>query len=149
MKRQFFVLTLSALMGLGTGMAALAQDQNSTPPAEGRQGQHRQMDPNQQLKMLTKRLNLTEDQQKQILPILTDRQQQSENIRNDSSLAPKDRREKMRAVREDSEGKIKGVLTDSQKQTYEQMQQQMRERMQQHRDQEQNSNPAPSSTNPQ
>jgi hypothetical protein len=39
----------------------------------------------------------------------------------------------MRTVREDSESKIKAVLTDEQKQIYEQMRQQGRERSHEHR----------------
>jgi protein CpxP len=133
MKKQFCLLTVSALLAIGTVMGA-PQDQPVAPSAGGNgQGPHRQMDPDRQVKMLTKKLDLTADQQTQIRSILTDRQQQFESIRNDSSLAPKDRHEKMRSLREESENKIKGVLTDSQKQTYDQMQQEMRERMQQRR----------------
>ena len=141
MNRQLCSLAFSALLGMGVAMAA-PQEQNPAPAPNAAPAPHRQMDPDHQLKMLTKHLNLTDDQQKQILPILTDRQQQFESIRNDSSLAPKDRREKMRTLREDSETKIKAVLNDDQKQKYDEMQKQMRERMQQHR---QEANPAPSS----
>jgi hypothetical protein len=105
------------------------------------------MDPDRQVKMLTKKLNLTADQQTQIRSVLTDRQQQFESIRNDSSLAPKDRREKMHSLREDSEAKIRAVLTDTQKQTYDQMQEQMHQRMQRHRDQEQSPNSGAGSQN--
>ncbi len=149
MKKQLCLLTVSALIGIGAAMGAPQdQNQNSAPPVtQGGRAPHQRMDPNRQVKMLTKRLKLTSDQQQQILPILTDRQQQVESIRNDSSLAPKDRREKMKSVREDSETKIKAVLTDSQKQAYDQMQQQMRERMQQRRSQEQGANPGPGTNN--
>jgi periplasmic protein CpxP/Spy len=129
MKRQLFALAIAGLIGVGT-MAA--QDQDATPPQQ-HQRRPQQMDPGRQVKMLTKRLNLTDDQQKQLLPILTDQKQQFDNLRNDASIQPQDKREKMRSLREDTSTKIKGILTDSQKQTYDQMQQQMRERMQQHR----------------
>jgi|SRR5581483_8575749 periplasmic protein CpxP/Spy len=148
MKKQLCLLTVSALVAIGAAIGA-PQDQPAAPaaPANG-QAPHRRMDPDRQVKMLTKKLNLTADQQTQIRSILTDRQQQFENIRNDSSLAPQDRREKMRSLREDSEGKIKAVLTDSQKQTYDQMREQMHQRMQQHRqDQEQSPNSGAGSQN--
>lgn len=137
MKKQICTLTLSALFGLGAAMAApVAQDQ----PAQGAQnaGRH-QPDPNRQIQRLTKKLNLTADQQNQILPILTARQQQMQSIWSDNLLSQQDRRAKMRAVREDSDAKIRAVLNDSQKQTYDQMQQQMRERAKEHREQRQNS----------
>jgi Spy/CpxP family protein refolding chaperone len=133
MKKQLCLLTVSALFAIGAAMGAPQDPPVSPSPAGNGQGSHHQMDPDRQVKMLTKKLDLTADQQTQIRSILTDRQQQFESIRNDSSLAPKDRHEKMRTLREESENKIKGVLTDSQKQTYDQMQQQMREHMQQRR----------------
>ncbi|HZQ50953.1 MAG TPA: hypothetical protein VFB14_02090 [Bryobacteraceae bacterium] len=149
MKKQLLSVALSTLFGMGVAIAApQTQDQ---PAASGQTAEapHRhQADPSRQLKMLTKRLNLTADQQNQLLPILTDRQQQMQAIRNDSSLAPKDRRAKMRALREDSDAKIKNVLTDDQKQTYDQMVQHMRERAQQHREQRQpNAGPGTGSGN--
>lgn len=135
MKKQLCLMTVSVLIGTGLAMAA-PQEQAPAPPAAGQAG-HRQMDPNHQIKMLTKKLNLTDDQQKQILPILTDRQQQFESIHNDSSLSPKDQHAKMRSVREDSDAKIKAVLNDNQKQAYDQMEQHQRERMQQRHEQPQ------------
>jgi periplasmic protein CpxP/Spy len=142
MRKQFLTLALASLFGMGAAFAApLPQDQSAAPqsvaPQEGQHAWHH-ADPNQEVKRLTKRLNLSADQQNQLLPILTDRQQQMEGIHNDSSLSAKDKHAKMRAVREDTDAKIRNVLTDAQKQTYDQMQQQMRERMQQRREQNQN-----------
>lgn len=128
-----FAILFGATLAI-TVPAGMAQDQNPEPPAGGPPA-NRQMDPNRQAKMLATRLKLTPDQEKQIVPILTDRQQQFESLRNDSSLSGKDRREKMRTIREESEGKIKAVLTDEQKQAYDRMQQQMRERMRERRGQ--------------
>ena len=137
MKRQFVSVALSSLFGLGVAMAApQAQNQPSQDqPAQATQpaGRHA-MDPNRQLQMLSKRLNLTADQQNQILPILTDRQQQMQSIFADNSLSRQDRHAKLHALREDSDAKIKAVLNDSQKQTYDQLLQQRREREHQHRD---------------
>ena len=133
MKKQLTLLGVSAFLAAGMAIG-MPQDQSAPPPQEnGGRPAHRQMDPAQRTKMLAKRLKLSDDQQKQILPILTDQQQQMENLRSDTSVAPTDKREKMRSIRDDSETKLKTVLTDSQKQQYDQMQQQMRERMQQRR----------------
>jgi len=131
MRKGFCLLALSSLLGIGAAMGA-AQDQQAAPAPQEGHGQHRQMDPEQQVKRLSKRLNLTPDQQSKLLPILTDQKQQFESIRNDSSLAQKDRYQKMHAVREDTDTKIEALLTDSQKQTYAQMKAEMRERQQKH-----------------
>jgi periplasmic protein CpxP/Spy len=139
MRKQICSLALSSLFALGVAIAAPqssapAQDQ-AAPQQKGEwAGRHGAPDPNKEVQHLTKKLNLTADQQNQILPILTARQQQMESIRNDSSLSQQDRRAKMRAAREDSDTKIRAVLNDDQKKTYDQMQQQMREHRQERRD---------------
>lgn len=141
MRKQIFTLALSTLFGLGVALAA-PQAQDQPAPQNSQPSERHQPDPNRQIRSLSKRLNLTADQQNQILPVLAARQEQMQGIRADSSLSPKDRREKARAVREDSDSKIRAVLTDEQKQAYDRMQQQMRERMRQRR-QEQQQNAAP------
>src|SRR5581483_4243310 len=108
MKKQFLAVTLSTLFGVGVALAA-PQDQNQPAPAQnGQTEQGHRPDPQRQVQRLTKRLKLTSDQQNQILAILTDRQQQMENIRSDNSLSRQDRFAKMRALREDTDSKIKG-----------------------------------------
>ena len=137
MKKRMCLIALSTVFGLGVAVAApLAQDQ---PADNGQHAARHQADPQEQLNRLNKKLNLTADQQKQILPILTARQEQMHSIWSDSSLSREDRQAKMHAAREDSDSKIRAVLTDTQKQTYDQMQQQMREREKEHREQRQNS----------
>jgi protein CpxP len=120
MKKQFLSLTLCAFFGLGAAIAAQApQDQ----PANSQQHERRRADPNQRLQFLTKKLNLSADQQSRLLPILTDRQQQMAAIRSDTSLSLEDRHAKVQALREDSQNKIEGVLNADQKQAYEQIRQ--------------------------
>jgi Spy/CpxP family protein refolding chaperone len=134
-KKQLCILSISAFLGAGAALAA-PQDQNSAPPPEAGQHARRPMDPGRRVKMLSKKLNLTSDQQNQLLPILSSEQQQMESLHSDTSMSPQDKRAKMHSIREDSQNKIKGILTDTQKQQYDQMQQQMRERMQQRRNQD-------------
>jgi protein CpxP len=141
MKKQIFSAALSTFFALGV-LAASPQTQDQSNADQHKESAHRrEADPQRQVNRLGKRLNLTEDQKNQILPILTERQQQMKSIHEDSSLSPQDRRAKMRSAWEDSDTKIKAVLNDDQKQKYDQMQQQRRERMQQHRqDQGENNN---------
>ncbi|HEX4748006.1 MAG TPA: hypothetical protein VH302_00560 [Bryobacteraceae bacterium] len=138
MQTKIITVALTTFLGLGIAGAAIAapqQEQQGTAPAQ-EQG-HRPLDPNRQIKMLTKRLNLTAEQQNQVLPILSDRQQQIASIQADNSLSPTDRHTKVRAIREDSDTKIRAVLNDNQKQAYDQMLRQQRERMQQRHEQRQ------------
>src|ERR1700733_10401161 len=98
MKNQFLSLTLCAFFGLGAAIAAQApQDQPAAqqdPQANGQHNERRPADPNRQLQFLTKKLNLSSDQQSRLLPILTDRQQQMAAIRSENSLSSEERRTK-------------------------------------------------------
>jgi protein CpxP len=131
MKKSFFALVFSAVIVAGVvTLAAQAPDQqgendHSAGPA------HRRADPQRNVQMLGKRLNLTDDQKAKLLPILTDQQQQMRAIFNDSSLSTSDRREKMKTLRQDTESKVEALLTDEQKQKYAQLKQ---ERMQRTKD---------------
>jgi protein CpxP len=88
--------------------------------------QHQPPSPEHQLKRLTRTLNLTSDQQQKMLPILQDQQKQRDAIQNNSALSPDQRREQMRAAMMDSHQKLEAIMTDSQKQQFEQNMQQRR-----------------------
>lgn len=121
MRKTIGTFALAGLLSLGmAASAALAQD-NTAQPAQQGQWHGRRMDPDMQLKHLTKQLDLTADQQTQIKPILAARDQQAQQLFQDQSLAPQDRHSKMKAIQEDSQAKIEAVLNDTQKQKYEQM----------------------------
>jgi Spy/CpxP family protein refolding chaperone len=72
---------------------------------------------------MAKALSLTPDQVSKIEPILADRDQQVQSLRSDTTLAPNDRKAKMRSIRQDSDSRIEALLTDTQKQQYEQIKQ--------------------------
>ena len=135
MKRKH--LTLFLALALSSSFALLAQtpDQSAAPQAQPQQQTERRLpDPAHQAKMLARKLNLTDDQVKQIEPILANRIQQIQAIRADSSLAPKDRAAKMRDLRQQTQASIKAVLNDDQKQKYDQLQQEMRQHRQEHKE---------------
>ena len=97
---------------------------SSTPTPQtttGTPGAPRAANPNNQAKHLAKELGLSRDQIAQIRPILADRDQQVMQLRSDTSILPRDRRAKMEAIQQDSTMKIEALLTDTQKQQYEQM----------------------------
>lgn len=147
MRRTLFTFALTSLITLGTaGSVALAQDQSAPPsqaPSQGGYGGHHHMDPDQQLKHMTKQLDLTTDQQSQIKPLLEARQQQMEQVRQDQSMSNADRHQKMMGIQQDTSSKIEAVLNDTQKQKYEAMQAQMKQRAMQH---EQGGAPSPDAT---
>jgi protein CpxP len=90
-----------------------------------------QMTPDEQVARMTKRYNLSADQQTQIKPILANQQQQMMALHSDSSLSREDRMAKMKGIRDDSSTKIQAILNDTQKKQFAEDQQKMQERMQQ------------------
>ena len=142
-----FALTGLLTLGMAAG-AAIAQDY-SPPPQQGSgmQGHHR-MDPDQQLKRMTRQLDLSSDQQSQIKPILESRQQQMQDLWQDQSLSSQDRHQKMTSIQQDSSDKIEAVLNDTQKQKYEAMQAKMKERRMQHQQGGDNQQPPADSAPP-
>jgi len=69
----------------------------------------------QQLKLLTKKLDLSADQQAKIKPVLEQLHDLTLKIMEDESLSHDDRLAKVRPWRYDADKKIRAVLTDSQK----------------------------------
>jgi periplasmic protein CpxP/Spy len=123
-----FVLLATSLLGA----AAFAQQNPAPPPPSGGdqpQGQRRGMPSvDDQIKMMSDRLNLTPDQQTKIKPILEDQRTQAQALRKDESLSDDDRRNKMRTLRESTNSKVRDILTEDQKKQFDEMQQQMRDR---------------------
>ena len=82
-----------------------------------------------QLKHLSKKLNLSDDQQAKLKPILEDQRKQMDAIRNDSSLSREDRFSKMQEVRQGSDTQIKSVLNDDQQKNFDKMREDQANRM--------------------
>jgi len=138
MRNKFFAIALGGMLALSANAAlyALDQPQTQTPQdqttAPGGQphghwghGRGYHMDPDRQLAHLTKRLNLSADQQSQIRPILVDRQQKMQALFQNQSLSPQDRHAQAQAIRQDSRTRLEAALNDQQKQQLEEMQAKM------------------------
>jgi len=118
MTRRFLLVAVTSVLGvvIASGIA-FGQRGNRQPPSV-----------DEQVKRLADRLNLSDDQQSKIKPILEDQRQQMTSLREDTSLSREDRMSKMRSIRESTTSKISAILNDDQKKQYEAMQQEMRSR---------------------
>jgi periplasmic protein CpxP/Spy len=137
MRNQLCRLAISGLLATGLTLgsaAAFAQQDNAapTPPQQGNGYGHQHKTPDEQVARMTKRYNLSSDQQAQIKPILANQQQQMQALRQDSSLSREDKMAKMKSIRDDSSTKIQALLNDGQKQKFAQDQQRRQEHMQEH-----------------
>jgi protein CpxP len=124
------------LSGL-TGNSLLAQDQTSagvasTPTSNASPTHpHKAPDPQHQAIKMAKKLGLSSDQTAKIEPILADRAQRVQEVRSNTNLAPSDRKAQLHGITRDSNSKIEAILTDTQRQQYEQMKQDRRAKRQQ------------------
>jgi septal ring factor EnvC (AmiA/AmiB activator) len=133
---------LAALLSLG--VAAFAQDDQSAPPpppASDQQsgqsgpgmGRHmggrQMMSVDDQIKHLSKKLNLSVDQEAKLKPILEDQRKQMEAVHNDSSLSRQDKFSKMQDLRKSSDDQIKGVLNADQQKSFDKMRTEQQDHM--------------------
>jgi Spy/CpxP family protein refolding chaperone len=72
-------------------------------------------DAEQQLKVLTEKLDLTGDQQARIKPILQQSHDATEKLVEDKNLSPEERLDKVRAQRYKTDKQIRELLNDDQK----------------------------------
>ncbi len=111
---------LLAVAVVTCGSTVYAQMQEGAGPGGGapRRGP---MTTEQRLQHLTKALNLTEDQQMKIKPILENETQQLQALHQDTSIAQQDRWPKMKAIRDNTTSQITPILTPDQQKKYETM----------------------------
>jgi Spy/CpxP family protein refolding chaperone len=133
MSRKFSIVVF--LLAFAAGLMVVGQTSQAlqTAPAAQEHGamggsMMGPMTPESRLKMLTEKLNLTEDQQAKLKPILEDESKQMKVLHDDTSLAPEDKHAKMKEVRELSTDKINAVLTPDQQTKWKQMRQEMMEK---------------------
>jgi periplasmic protein CpxP/Spy len=126
-----FIVVMALAISTGT---AFSQDDQQAPPAQGGEmghggGHHQMPSADEQLKHMTKKLDLTADQQPKIKAILDDQHAKMEALHNDSSMSREDKFPKMREIHENSNTQIKAVLNEDQQKKFDKMQQEQHDRM--------------------
>jgi hypothetical protein len=129
MSRPLVLFALLAFSLAAGPSIADAQDQAASPPAAMPAAKN----PQRQIGRLSRVLDLNPQQAATLAPILEQRQQQLAQLRADTSLDKRVRRDRLRSIQRESDTQIQAVLTDSQKQKYTQWKQDMRARMRQRR----------------
>jgi protein CpxP len=126
MRRILTVLAALSLSCGGLALPALAQDQ---APAAASDTQL--PSPDQVVDLLATKLALTDEQMSQIRPIIADRQQKIAALRADTSLRKGKRLRRMKSVLDDSDRRIKAILSEQQQAQYAQIEQQMKQQLRQ------------------
>ncbi|HEY6250857.1 MAG TPA: hypothetical protein VI685_12930 [Candidatus Angelobacter sp.] len=112
-----FMLTLGVLAAYPCSAPAQGQEQTSAGAGPGSMPSVED-----QLKDLTAKLNLSDDQQSKIKSVLEDQQQQMQAEKTDNSLSREDRLSNVRRIRHTANSKIRDLLNDEQKVKFDQMQ---------------------------
>ena len=127
MKELLLPIVLSGLLFTAASMAVAQEDgtsdgQGAPSTQQSEQGGYRGMGPTQRAERLAKQLNLTSDQQAKVQGILQQQGTSMQNLGQDSSLSPQDRRTKMMDIRNATNAQIRALLTADQQQKWDQMQ---------------------------
>lgn len=102
------LLAASVLAG-STALQAQDASTNSTPGTPpGAPMRHNSFD------IISKQLALTDDEKPKVKPIWDDMQQQMRDLRADTTIAPTDKRAKMKDIRDATGAKLKDILTPDQ-----------------------------------
>jgi Spy/CpxP family protein refolding chaperone len=139
--RVFFTVGLTGMLALGMTCIAMAQDNAPQPqgPNQSRQGIRGPRSIDQELDHLTKDLELTQNQRKQIRPLLEEHHDRIQALfDNNPRLSRKDLGPQIHAISNETHHQIEALLTEHQKQLAKAMQKRMR-------DGEESRRPAPSS----
>jgi protein CpxP len=130
-RKYFWVLALFlAVPMLASSAPAAPYQGGGFGGGQGGGGRRGPMTSDEQLKRLTKDLDLTADEQSKIKPILVDGQKKMEDARNDSSGDRQAMRQKMMQIRQDTNDQIRAQLDDKQKEKFDKQEQERQDRMQ-------------------
>lgn len=119
-----FSLTTTAQTSSTEAKQQASPNQNGTDSTGNR---HRDR-VGERLEWLSQHLNLTEDQKKQLKPILAGEFKQMRAVGEDASLTQDQKREKMKQIHEASRPQVQAILTPDQQQKFAQMKEEAKER---------------------
>src|SRR5215472_8917229 len=117
------LLTLGAFAQQNaTGSAGQSREPQATQPSQPQTAPPSQPPSiDDQVSALAQELNLNPDQQGKIKTVLVDQRQQASTVIADNSLSRDDKVQKIRALREATITKVRGLLNDDQKKKLDQM----------------------------
>ena len=136
MRNLYTFAGLTFALALAFGLATAAQTsstgskQQSSPDqsqADSGGNMHRDW-VGERLEWLSQQLNLTEDQRKQLKPILAGEFKQMRAVGEDASLTQGQKGEEMKQIHEASRPQVQAILTPEQQQKFAQMKEEAKER---------------------
>jgi periplasmic protein CpxP/Spy len=126
--RTFFTVRLIGMLALGMTGTAMAQENAQQPqgPNQARQGIHGSRSMDQELDHLTKDLELTANQRKQVSPLLEEHHDKIQTLLDKNpKLSRQDLGPQIHAISDETHHEIEALLTEHQKQLAKAMQKRM------------------------
>jgi protein CpxP len=120
---------LLLLLTIGAGLNSAYAQSPSQSPTSTPQADTVRRSASDVVDMLAKKLSLSDDQKSKILPIIADRRQKTQAVREDPSANSRQQLLQARSIMEESDKRINLLLTPEQRQAYAQVEQQMRAQM--------------------
>ena len=123
LKQSLLILAAAGLISIAAPFAGAQDTMQQSAPMQDNGGRHHgPPDPAKRTAELTKKLNLTSDQQTKVQDALQSEHSQMESLHQDSSLSQQDRRTKMMDIRKSTDDQIRGVLDSTQQKKWDEMQ---------------------------
>src|SRR5271155_4616834 len=116
-------ISASFAIAQSSGQSSNDSSPNSQRPPQANGGWHHgPPDPAQLTQELTKKLNLTSDQQTKVQDLLKSEHSQMESLHQDTSSSPQDRRSKMMDIHQSTSAQIRALLDSNQQKKWDEMQ---------------------------
>jgi periplasmic protein CpxP/Spy len=131
LKKCFLALLAASVISIAVPLASAQDGQSAPPPQSDQQAppsgpgggmRHGPMDPAQHTQMLTKKLNLTADQQSKVQSIFETEHSQMESLHQDTSLSQQDRHSKMMDIHKSTDAQVRTILNPTQQKKWDEMQ---------------------------
>jgi periplasmic protein CpxP/Spy len=135
---KFGAPVVAVLLFFSYSLVTRGQDtatQQSTTQAESQSAMH-QGEHESRLEWMSKELNLTEDQKAKLKPILADEAKQMHALKEDTTLTPEQKREKMKEIHQKTESQVNETLTPEQQKKYADLKAQQQKMRQQEKQEE-------------
>jgi hypothetical protein len=135
---------IAAAVPFATAQDSQPNSQPNNQPAQGPGGWHHgPADPAQRTQELTKKLNLTSDQQTKVQDILQSEKSQMEALHQDNSNSQQDRHSKMMDLHNSTNTQIRALLDSTQQKKWDEMQARHEQMMQNRHQANGNQQPPP------
>ena len=123
------LITGASVFSLGQESQPATQAPSASSSDKQGHGKHGKQDPATRVQKMSKKLNLSSDQQTKVQGILESQQQQMQSLRQDTSLSAQDRKAKAAELRQSTANQIRASLNADQQKKFDEMEKKHEQRI--------------------